>query len=243
LIDLGTVLRAMFFIRVLIAASSVAFCISIAAQPATAQQQRPVAEELVRTTFISFKHALMGRDGVRAASYIDDETAAFYEKMRQAALNTHKAELLKSKLFFQVAVLLVRHYFSQDDIQGITGRDLYGKTVSIGDTSASMGFESLSLLKVTPDENGQTSTADLGLEGRPETFRLKFLNRRGVWQIVLMDLITIGSDELQARFGISPTTSPSAIEQVIVQYMFPAMVQVSGRPVTDAIWTPLSQRK
>lgn len=216
-------------------------CLTVLAVPAGAQ--RSSVDEPVRVTFTAFKHALLSRDGARAAGFIDDETAALYEQMRRAALEAPKAELLKSTLFFQVVVLTVRQNLTKDEIQNISGRDLYGKTVVLGGLSASMGVEALSVVKVFPGPDGHSAMADLGLDGRPEMFRIKLLNQKGRWRVYLMDLIKIGSDEFQARFGVFPTTSPAAVERVVVQYLFPAIVEQSGQPISPAIWTPLAQRQ
>src|SRR5262245_46781478 len=128
----------MFFVRGLIATCVVVFLLN-ASTSALAQRPSTVAEEIVRITFNSYRAAVLGRDGAKAAQYIDDESAALYEKIRVAALVASKAELLKTSLFFQAAVFSVRHHLTKDDIQKITGRDLYGKTVSFGDASSSMG--------------------------------------------------------------------------------------------------------
>src|SRR5262245_35503348 len=100
--------------RAVAAVCAVMFCSSLAAQPTTTPRMS-VAEEFVRITFLSFKHALLAKDGARAARYIDDDTAAFYDEIRLSVLHDAKAPLLKKKLSFQTAVLSVRQTLSKAD--------------------------------------------------------------------------------------------------------------------------------
>lgn len=232
--------RENFFARAAIIFCAVLISLHVAAQ--TAPPRLSIAEESVRITFTSFKHALLARDGTRAARFIDDDTAMLYEKIRRAALDAPKDELLKSTLFFQVAVLGIRQVFTKSDIENISGRDLYGKTVSAGADSGAMGLETLSIAKVHSEPKGLSAYADLGMEGRAETFRIKFLIQQGQWRIYLLDLITIASDEYQARFGLSPKTPASVMEDVVVKYLFPVLALQSGKPVGAEIWVPLAQR-
>jgi hypothetical protein len=218
---------------------------AVVSRPAHAQLGSPrisAIEQGVLTAFADFKSALLVKDGARAANYVDDGTAALYERIRLSALAAQKVELLKATLHFQVAVLTIRQSFKKADLQTINGRELYGKTVSAGGASGAMGLENLAIMKVYPEKNGLSALADLGLEGRAETFRIQFFNNRGRWQINLRDLITLAADEMEGRLGISRRTPPDVMEGVIEQYLFPAIAEQSGRPVGAEIWVPLVER-
>lgn len=218
------------------------FVVILICTAVSAQTRLSPTEELVRITFTSFKHAILAKDGVRASQLIDDDTAALHEKLRQFALNTSKPVLLKERFSTIVAVLAIRHAFSKDDIQNISGRAMYGKTIARGDAGAAKAIPSLSIVKVTPDKNNQSAEAELGMEGFSETVGMRFRFQRGSWRINLTELAEKVSTETEDRIGITPRTPPEVIESVITQLLLPALSEQSKRPVSDEIWIPLAQR-
>ena len=230
-------------IRTLSAVCAAIIVLVFAAQSATAQQQRPVVEEIVRITFGSFKHALMNREGVLAASYIDDDTIALHEKYRHLALTAPKEVLLKERLSVLVGALSVRQYFTREDIQNINGRVLFAKFVAIGNTGSASAFQSLTIVQVIPERSGLSAIAVMGAEGYSETIRFKFFYHQGRWLIYLMELLETASAELEGKIGITPRTPPDVVEGVITTLLLPALAEQSGRPVSAEIWAPLAQRK
>ena len=230
-------------IRTLLATCVAIIVLLFAAQLTTAQQQRPVVEELVRITFTSFKHALMNREGPLAASYIDDDTVALNEKYRRLALFATKEAILKERLSALVGALTVRQYFAKEDVQNIDGRGLFAKFVAVGNVGSARAFQSLTIVQVIPDRSGLSAIAVMGAEGYSETVRFKFFHHQGRWRIYLMELLETASTELEGKIGITPRTPPAVVEDVITTLLLPALAEQSGRPVLAEIWTPLAQRK
>jgi hypothetical protein len=205
----------------------------------SALAQTSDVSESVRATLAGFKQVLQARDGDAAADYIDDDTAAFYERIRRAALEASKPRLINEPLAFQAAVLAVRHRLSKADIEKIGGRALYAKLITIGDSGSSKVFESLTVSRIEPADDGRSAMADLSLEGRADSIRIKFFSQRGQWKFYLMQLIEAASSELQAGIEITPSSPPEVVESVIEMYLFPALAEQSGKPVSASIWLPL----
>lgn len=207
---------------------------------ATAQRQS--VEEPVRAAYASFKSSIMKREGAEAARLVDDETTRYYERVRIAALTMSKAELLKNPLFFQIAVLGTRQYFTRADIEKITGRDLFGKNVDIGDPGATKTFEMVTLGQIKSEQNGLAAFADLEHEGKPTNLTLQFFLKDGRWRIDLMPFMKPAVAELERNIGITPRTPPAVIAEVLERDMFPALAAQTGRPVSQDVWLPMARR-
>jgi hypothetical protein len=197
-------------------------------------------EEGVSIVFMNFKQALGARNGAAAANYIDDRTAAFYEKIRRASLRMPKNQLLKESLYFQIGVFSTRLRFSKAEIEKTDGRGVYAKLAAAGELGAPDAFNSLTLIKVQPTKAGASAIAHVSLAGRPGSVQLRFFTQGGGWKIDLMPLLKIATDELQGQIGITPRTPPETAEKVIERDLFPILAQQSGNPLSGKVWLPLA---
>lgn len=221
-----------------IASSFLALFLSLAVPAAPGRTA--TVEEGVSIAFRNFQQALDARNGTAAANYIDDRTAAFYEKIRRAALRMPKKQLLKESLFFQAGVFSTRLRFSKDEIGKTDGRGVYAKLTAAGETGAPGAFNFLALIKIQPTKAGASALARVSLAGRPGSVQLRFFTQGGVWKIDLMPLLKTAADDLQEQVGITPRTPPETVEKVIERDFFPTLAQQSGKPVSEKVWIPLA---
>lgn len=224
-----------------IASCILALFLSLAVLAASASAG--TVEEGVSTAFANFKQALAARNGAAAANYIDDRTAAFYEKIRRAALRMPKNQLLKEPLFFQIEVFSTRLSFSKAEIEKTDGRGVYTKLAAAGETAALDAFNSLTLIKIQPTRAGASAIAHVSLAGRPGSVPLRFFTQGGVWKIDLIPLLKTATDELQEQIGVTRRTPTETVEKIIERDFFPIMTQQSGKPVTEKVWVPLANAK
>ncbi len=139
-------------------------------------------------------------------------------------------------------MLSTRLYFTRGDIERITGRELFGKFVAIGNPGAAQAFATLTLGRVTPERDRLSALADLENQGKPVDFRVRFFIQQGNWKLDLWWLMKAAVAELEGKIGITPRTPPQVVEEVMQRDLFPALALQSGRPVTTAVWIPLAKR-
>lgn len=197
-------------------------------------------EEGVSAAFAVFKQALAARDGPAAARYIDDRTAAYYEKIRRAALRMPKNQLLRQPLFFQFGVLSTRLRFREDEIAGTDGRGFYAKLAADGAAGISEALNSSTLIRIQPTRPGASAIAHVSLAGRPEGTGIRVFSQGGAWKIDLTRFLEAQTKELQSRIGITSKMPAETIQLAIEKDYFPVIAQESGKPASENLWTPLA---
>ena len=194
-------------------------------------------EEGVAATFAKFKQAMAARDGVIASRYIDDRTAAFYEKIHRAALTMPQDQLLRQSRFFQLEVFSTRLLVGKSEIENIDGRELYAKLAAAGATGVP---DSLDLVKIRPTRPGASALVYVSLAGRARGVGLRVFTEGGVWKIDLTRLIGAATKKLQKQIPVAPGMSRNAAQLVIERDLFPLIARQSGKPVSEKLWTPLA---
>jgi hypothetical protein len=202
-----------------------------------AQGSAATVEEGVSAAFAKFKQALAARDGAAAARYIDDRTAAFYARMRRAALRMPQDRLLKQPLFFQVGVFSTRLRFSKEEVEKTDGRGLYAKLAAGGDPG--IPGDALTVVKIQPTRPGASAIAQVSTAARPDNIGLRVFTQGGAWKIDLSRLLQTETKELQDRLGITAKTPPETVKLVIERDLFPIIAQQSGKPAAEKLWAPL----
>lgn len=88
------------------------------------------AESAIRSAFDRYKKAVTARDGAAAAAELDDNTVAYFAKLRTAALvapDIHNLPFAE-----KLIVVRLRHELTPDELSALDGRSLLAYAISRG---------------------------------------------------------------------------------------------------------------
>lgn len=183
----------------------------------------------LRQLYASYNSALAAKDGPKAASCLHSNILASYGEAHALALKATRDELKEVPPHRKLIALYIRAAATPDDLATMKAP---------GDVVAFMVRKGA--LRSEPQANidlrefrteGEQVSASLYSNGRPTQLRLRFAKEAGAWKVDLTDLDAMADDIY---------TQSAKMQGVAVDESLLRLVQQSiGRPVTDAIWTPL----
>jgi hypothetical protein len=157
-----------------------------------------VEHEAVREAVRGYAGALGRRDVVAASALVVDETFAFYEQLRVAALEGTREQLEALDLMTILMVLQIRSQVGRAELQTVDGRGLFGFAVTEGFVGE--GLDAVPLDDVWLDE--ARTSAQIRLEGEP----IAWLRKTDAgWQMDIPEMV----------LQLGPAIEAVALEQVV----------------------------
>jgi hypothetical protein len=89
-------------------------------------------EAAIREAYSLFKEAVQAGDGQGAASLVTQETLDYYQEICNLALSADRERLMAAKVTQRFTALAVRGLIAPKDLAGMTGKDLFSRSIQEG---------------------------------------------------------------------------------------------------------------
>lgn len=208
---------------------AVRVALSLLVALAACSDAEPVDEEAqIRAAYTNWRSAVLDQDGARAATFVSQNTADYFENLRETAV-LGSAETVKALGFFdKLYVLMMRHRIPAQTLRDIKdGRALYAYMVN-QDWIGGDGLKASTLGEISV--TGTSATGEHVYRGKTSDFRNHFAFNGERWQIDPAALYPVTSRMLERQIKNS--------DEDVDAYIFAELEKVSGKPVPDDIWSP-----
>lgn len=194
-----------------------------AAVPAPTTPASPADDVAIRRVFADYQAAVEHGDGPRAAALLDASTMAFYERMKQAALDMPGDDVRQQPLVERLTIVAMRVGKTRAQLTAAPTAELVAAAIAQGGGMSSVrGVELTSI--VVDGDTAEAIPRKAGL-ALPVTFA--FRRENGAWRIDLTRLLARASELLKSQLkGMSE-------DQLIRAYIASA-----GGTVDEAMWDP-----
>lgn len=182
-------------------------------------------EKAVCDVFESYREALSGKDGARAAELVSDRTLSYYGNMKQAALHMPADSARKLALQDRLLLLFLRQRLSAEELRERTGREIFVRAVDEGWIG---NAQTLELYGAHIGED----FAQLEVYDRDGTlYPLECFKERGEWKLDLMFVSKLAGKGLSQQIG-----GEQEDERLLT-----LVEAASGQKTTADIWEPPAQ--
>lgn len=188
----------------------------------------PDQEEL-RALYTGYTAALAARDGPKAASCLHSNILDSYGEALALALTANRDDLKSATPQKKLIALYLRGAATPKDLAAMaSGGDVVAFMVGRGAlrTESQAGVE---LRDFSPE--GEQVFASLYANGRNTHLRLRFAKEAGEWKVDLSNLDDMADDVFTQAAKMQGISVDEAVLRLVQQSL--------GRPLGEAIWTPL----
>lgn len=185
-------------------------------QPATAKESKPTAAKpTVRQDYAKLKAALERGDGKTAATLVSADTIALYDHCRSLAVSAPESSLRPLDQMSVVLVLQLRYLLSKQELQSMTGADLFAWGVEKGLLKKNT-VEGIDITGV--EFKGDRAAASLTKAGKPlDGSRFDFVQEDNHWKLDMLPIIDAGNVALEAARAESGGTRVGLAMDVLTQ--------------------------
>jgi hypothetical protein len=186
--------------------------------------------ESIRQTFLSYKAAILQRQGQSALSCVNRSTLQHYARMKALALEGQEKEIRQLTPLNKLIVLLIRHRVPVDDLRGMTSEELFIHGVNQGWIGKDSILDSdIGQLQVF----GNDASAEYVMRGNPTQLKFRFTKEDGKWRIDLTALMSMADHAMSMMIKEEGLEEDTLIISVIEL--------VSGKKAPPTIWQPLGK--
>lgn len=201
---------------------------SAASPPADVEKDTAAAREL----FVSYRKAIVARNGKEAVGLVSDRTIEYYDAMRVAALEKPAAEVRRAPLFDKMMILLLRARVPREDLQRWSGRDLFIHAVDQGWVGDEV--QGLEPGKVTLEGAEARIGMRSGGKALPASMGFRAYREGKAWKLDVMSVAQAAEPALLEQLG--------RLNPDIDRALLTVVGNVIDRPVDDSLWEPLAPR-
>ena len=188
-------------------------------------------EKEVYECFKRYKSLILQSKGEEAFELIDSNTYRYFDNTLKASIYADKKEVEALPLIDRLSVLLVRHRIPADELLTMTGREYFIQSVKQG----MFGKNSLAAIELGKTEvNGDSARAQIIRDLEDTDMWFRFFKENGDWKLDLTSIFAPTTLHLMtglAKQGMSEN-----------EFIF-AILESTGKPVTEEIWFPLKSNK
>lgn len=185
----------------------------------------------IRETFAAYHAALATRDGRRALALVDRGTVAWYDEARKLALHAPPERVRALPLTQRLQVLMLRHLLDYRSVSQMSGADVLRFLVEQGYASGAPPGDRAGLAEFRIE--GDRARAVLHVRERATPIVWGFRREDGRWKIDLTSVLPLAASTMAIVADRSGLTED--------EFLLEVLERRTGRPATEAIWSPLGQ--
>ncbi len=181
----------------------------------------------IHAAFSAYHQAVFTGDGQAASELIDDDSIAYYQRVRDLAFDASADETKALDVSDKLTVLLIRARVSAADLQALDGRGLFVMMVEQG-WVAKQSAENVDLADIVVDGDAATGRMVINRETTP--LEMKFTRTGADWKLNLPHIAAIGQRALKKQ--IESNGQPEN------EFVINNVATVVGRSLRPSIWEP-----
>lgn len=192
-----------------------------------AQGAQAEEEKLIRRAFLTYKGAILQKQGQSAVALVDRGTLGYYARMKALALEGQEQEVRQLAPMSKIMVLSLRHRVSLNELRSMTPEELFAHGVNQGWVGKNSVLDSdIGRLQVF----GNDASAEYVKAGKPTPLKYRFTKEDGKWKIDLTALMPMADQAMSMLIkqeGLDEDT-----------FLVGLIESVSGKKVLPSIWQP-----
>jgi hypothetical protein len=210
---------------------------AIAQAPNTAKKALPPSErQTIQRCFVTYKQALLDKDGDRAVAQVSKTTLAHYGRMRDLALRADAATVRSHALVDQYLVLVLRQRVGLKVLLPMSDEEVISLAIREGWIGES-GLKETSIGTIT--FKGDRAEAVLVVRGKayttPDVPRFVFAKEQKTWKIDITALLPVAEKFFQDWYEGAKETENISTDTFLINILTLA----SDKPISPDIWNPL----
>jgi hypothetical protein len=195
--------------------------------PVAQAQGAQAEEELVRRAFLTYKGAILQKQGQVAVSLVNRDTLGYYARMKAVALEGQEKEVRRLTPMNKIMVLSLRHRVPTSDLRLMTPEEVFTYAVNQG----WIGKNSVLDSDIgRPQVFGDDASAEYVKGGKPTPLKYRFTKEDGKWKIDLTALMPVADQAMSMLIKQEGLDEDTFIVSLIES--------VSGKKVLPTIWLP-----
>jgi hypothetical protein len=187
----------------------------------------------VRAAFERYRAAAEARDGAAAVALVTPASQAYYQRLRDLALNAPRAEVAALPMADRLMVFRLRHEFTTAELAPLTGADLIATSIAEA-WSSPKALQPIAIASVELAGDGAIALPTRA--GEPVPLRLVFCPAAGAWQLDLQELARGADAALEATLQLRAKRARVDLDTA----MRWAIEDTSGQLVDKDLWLPLA---
>ncbi len=169
--------------------------------------------QAVTTSYAKYAKAVSVKDGETSADLMTNSSIAYYDHIRDLALDASRTTLAKQTLIDQLTVLTMRGTINAALLRSASGHDLVKESVQDGLIgNGSLPIEGLQQVEV----EGDKASAELVLTGSTSEYPVGFQRESGVWKFDVTSLLAPAESGMQQAEAQQKLSSRKLIDEVLV---------------------------
>lgn len=188
----------------------------------------PADIEGIAQCFYGYQDAVLADDGERAASFVDGGVYDYYTVGARQAVTLPKVEFDTLSLQERYLILLLRHSMSLEQLENMTGRELFVHAIRNGWTGKS-GMAAQELRDVSIDND--RAEASILVNGRFFGHKYYFLRDTGGWKLNLLSVYQLVEKSFAAL------AEKSGVGEDV--FLLNTLKGARGEGCTEALFEPL----
>lgn len=182
----------------------------------------------VRASFDGYKQAILDQDGATSRTFVDSNTIAYYQTMRDLAVRGDRETVRTLSTVDKMMVLMLRHLLSVELAGRMDGESLFVYAVEQG----WIGRESVinnDIGDITV--SGTHATGVHVSDGRATPVKFVFQLENGEWRIDLTSIMPAADQ------GFKQIIRESGLDEHA--FIFTILESISGKKVANTVWDPM----
>ena len=182
----------------------------------------------VRASFYGYKEAILDQDGEASLAFVDRNTTAYYQKMRDLALRGDLETVRVLSPVDKTMVLMIRHMLSLESVEPMTGESLFAHAVNQG------WIGKASVINIDIGDITVSGTHATGVhvsEGKATPLKFVFQMENGMWRLDLTSIM------FAADQAFKQVIRESGISED--EFLITIIESVSGKKLADTVWDPM----
>jgi hypothetical protein len=169
--------------------------------------------EAVQSSYATYAEAVTAKNGQQSAGLMSAASVAYYDHIRDLALDASRATLAKQSLIDQLTVLTMRGTLNAALLRTASPHDLIEESVDDGLIgNGSLPVQGLEQVQV----HGDRATAELVLEGSVSQYPVAFQRESGVWKFDVTSLLKPAESGMEQARAQQKMSARTLINQVLV---------------------------
>jgi len=185
-------------------------------------------EKSVAQIWEAYRSAVLKADGKTAVDCVSSNTIELYQEYRDLAVSGDKKSIESQSMVNRMQILLMRHRIDPKLLRAMDGAAVFAHAVDknwIGKNGViRAGLEDISV-------SGSRATAKVTADGKSTGEHFHFVKEAESWKYDLGPTIK-GADQALQQLARQKGLSDN-------EYIFSMISSLSGRKVTEAIWSPV----
>jgi hypothetical protein len=197
-------------------------------KPSEATLGEPTPES-VTASFTAYAKAVTAKDGGRSADLMSTSSRAYYDRIRDLAVDATPKVLAKERLVDQITVLSMRAKLSPKVLRTADARSLISSAVQQDLISQNSGAaQALQQVKIS----GSTASAQL-VVGGGTTYPVTFAFEGGSWRFDVTSLLAPAETAVQQAAESQKLSARALVDQVLATRV--------GEDRAKTLWTPIGR--